>query len=68
MKAYNQIPVNAGDVQKNGNYTTPFRMFEFPFMTFGLRDAGHTFQGFVSEMMRGLDFVYWYFRLLPYFQ
>lgn len=59
VKAYNSVPVFEPDIPKTA-ITTPFGLFEFPFMTFGLRNAGQTFQRFVDEMTRGLDFCYPY--------
>jgi Reverse transcriptase (RNA-dependent DNA polymerase) len=44
---YYQIPVAAADVQKMA-VTTPFGMFEFKRMPFGLKNAGQSFQRFGS--------------------
>nr|VZH92711.1 unnamed protein product [Spirometra erinaceieuropaei] len=40
--------------------TTPFGLFEFIRMPFGLRNAAQTFQRFIDHVLRGLPFVYFY--------
>lgn len=59
VKAYNQLPVEEADIPKSA-ISTPFGLFEFPYMNFGLRNAAQTFQRFVDELTRGLDFCYPY--------
>lgn len=51
VKAYHQIPVAI---------TTPFGIFEFARMLFGLWNAVQTFQRFINEVVSSLDFVFAY--------
>ena len=56
VKGYNQVPMSEADICKTA-IVTPFGLFEFLYMPFGLKNAAQTFQLLMDMIFRGLPFV-----------
>jgi Reverse transcriptase (RNA-dependent DNA polymerase) len=56
-KGYHQVPVNPADVQKTA-VITPFGLFEYVRMPFGMQNSGQTFQRLMDRILACLEYTF----------